>query len=343
MANKNTAIATQGTIAFGERSVSMGHDLFGLLNIPTDKSYYATAQNIVQSANGVAMAADINRLQCQLFADALGNPEVIKDYKTMEDFIKALDIPQFFKRDKGGETKFAKSTVSQMCAAGIVYNDNNAPESLKARPWSVLGAMGKILRNADERAILYSAINGGELTITTQDDARAYAKKRADAHKRNKDSADSADSTDSADSADSADKTDSEENAEHPTMYLLEICTDGVFHASYEADADGLVVFGKSVEDVHTALAGMASTMISDANFTSAVPLPDGRSYGAIVSASGDATIYRLTEVEQKSIQMPPASQIKGLREARDAMLRAGMKVDPQYDLMLSVADMLNW
>lgn len=336
-----TAKTVATAITFGDRTAELGNNLFGLLSIDPGKSYYATAQTIVQTANGIGMVADINRIQCCLFADAIKNPDVSKDYKTIEEFIKALEIPQFFKTDANGEVKFNKTVVSQMCAAGIVYNDDKAPESLKSRPWSVLGAMGKIIRNADEREILYTSVSNGELEIKTQQDAKEYAKFRADAHKKTK-------SGDTKGGEDKNHKGGEDKNPkggeDKPIMYLLEICSDGVFHASYDADKSGVVTFGKTLEEVKTTLDSMISCMVSDATVcASSEPLPDGRVYGAIVSTTGDATVYRLTKTEQKSVTMPPAAQIAGLRKAREVMESIGRKMDEQDELLLEVADMLGW
>lgn len=69
----------------------------------------------------------------------------------------------------------SKQTISQLTAAGIVYNDSDAPDALKALSVSKLGQAGVLIRDKDAYTALKEAAKSGEITADmTLDNIKSY-------------------------------------------------------------------------------------------------------------------------------------------------------------------------
>lgn len=127
---------------------------------------YVKGEVLVSAAVSKAGAAveDVRRKQ----ATAIGKltHEVIREagFKTLSDLCKAVDL-----------CDQSKQTLSQLSAAGRVYNDPEAPENLKALSPSKLGQMGVLIRDKDAYTSLKNAASAGEVNgDMTLDSVKSY-------------------------------------------------------------------------------------------------------------------------------------------------------------------------
>ena len=154
-------------------------EVFGLMSI-ADTKLYAPSQSLVNAERDILVAGKsftevreaAQRKQC-LVVYEVARSEAYKDaYKSLADYLTALALPTMI----GKNGSVSSSLASQIKAAGSVYADANAPEALKALTWSILGALGGILNNADKRKVLFSEVAEGKVSITNMAEAKAYAK-----------------------------------------------------------------------------------------------------------------------------------------------------------------------
>lgn len=154
-------------------------EVFGLMSI-TDTKLYAPSQSLVNAERDILVAGKsftevreaAQRKQC-LAVYEVARTEAYKDaYKSLAEYLTALALPTMM----GKNGNVSGAVASQMRAAGSVYADATAPEALKALTWSILGALGSVLNNADKRKVLFAEVTEGKVSITNMTEAKAYVK-----------------------------------------------------------------------------------------------------------------------------------------------------------------------
>ena len=84
------------------------------------------------------------------------------DFKNMGDYAESIGLA------------IAKSSISGMVVAGSVYTDPNAPEQLKALPYTVLAKLGAVLHDSIARDALYEYARSADYTPFNQKTASEY-------------------------------------------------------------------------------------------------------------------------------------------------------------------------
>lgn len=124
----------------------------------------ALEERIAGIANKVGeQVSEIRRKQASIFHIVSSGKLYEKDgFKTFSAYVESIG--------------FSKQVASQMVTAGRVYNDATAPQVLKEKPFTTLGAMGGVINDDKARQTLYKDADKAPDIFKTmsQDNAKEY-------------------------------------------------------------------------------------------------------------------------------------------------------------------------
>lgn len=348
-----TGATVQSTERVAEATAEVTTQLntFGLMNI-TNQALYAGSSRLVdleRDAIGEARdfadkIAEIRRKQSSELHSVIRSEAFKKSGMTIEEYATKLALPIFFKAKSDGTMEFKKSIVSQMLTAGSVYNDPNAPESLKKLPYSVLGAMS-VLNKSDQRKIAFDHINKRGIVISTQVEAKDFntAIKESIGKGKRKDNA-TTNATNNTTSATNTTVQSTEQNADSAApseqLFNVYVFVDGAYKMAHKQVTN-------DVFKIATVIGGVNEWVKDLANVPNGVVTPmcpiDGAFYGAVIDSTGTAVSYKLTPTTDETIDLPPESVIKGLKQAVETFKSIGQIPDAHTMTILDVAESIGY